>query len=166
MFELSEVQILRKAKELCRLDCKTWSTHDFENGVDGVTMFTVVADDSARTEYLNMAKALLEKKKEELLEKKKQELLGKKSRFVADLDAHFFLNGTPGLSPFVNSTAADSRTSCIAATVRGISCLPDSKRATVFAPTTARAANSRMPKPSAARAILHWIGCIGIFVLI
>ena len=69
MLELSEVQILRKAKELCRLDCKTWSIHDLEAGVAGVTMFTVVADDSARTEYLNRAKALLEEKRA-LLEKK------------------------------------------------------------------------------------------------
>jgi hypothetical protein len=69
VFEPSEVQILRKAKELCRLDCKTWSIHDLEAGVAGVTMFTVVADDSARTEYLNRAKALLEEKRA-LLEKK------------------------------------------------------------------------------------------------
>ena len=69
MFELSEVQILRKAKELCRLDCKTWSIHDFEAGVAGVTMFTVVADDSARTEYLNRAKAFLEEN-QALLERK------------------------------------------------------------------------------------------------
>jgi hypothetical protein len=73
MLELSEVQILRKAKDLCRLDCKTWSIHDFEAGVAGVTMFTVVADDGARTEYLNRAKALLEEK-QALLEKKLQPL--------------------------------------------------------------------------------------------
>ena len=69
MFELSEVQILRKARDLCRLDGKTWSIHDFENGVAGVTMFTVVADDSARAEYLDMARAFLEKK-QALLEEK------------------------------------------------------------------------------------------------
>jgi hypothetical protein len=55
MSDLSEDQILRKAKELCRLDCKTWSLDDFENGVAGVTMFTVVADDSDRTKYLIQA---------------------------------------------------------------------------------------------------------------
>jgi hypothetical protein len=61
MSELSEDQILRKAKELCRLDCKTWSLDDFDKGLAGVTMFTMVADDSDRAKYLNQAKALLEK---------------------------------------------------------------------------------------------------------
>jgi hypothetical protein len=69
MPELSEDRILRKAKELCRLDSKTWSLDDLENGVVGVTMFTVVADYSARTEYLNRAKAFLEEN-QALLERK------------------------------------------------------------------------------------------------
>jgi hypothetical protein len=59
MSEPREDEILRKAKELCRCDGKTWSLDDFENGVAGVTMPTVVADDNDRTEYLNRAGALL-----------------------------------------------------------------------------------------------------------
>jgi PPOX class probable FMN-dependent enzyme len=53
---------LEKAKELCRPDGKAWSLDDFEGGVSGVTMLTVVADDNDRKAYLNWAKALLEQK--------------------------------------------------------------------------------------------------------
>jgi hypothetical protein len=62
MFELSEDQILQKAKELCRHDRKAWSLGDFENRVPGVTMLTVVVNDNDRTEYLNAAKTLLGQK--------------------------------------------------------------------------------------------------------
>jgi hypothetical protein len=62
MSELSEDQILRKAKELCRRDGKTWSLDDFENGVAGVTMLTVVVDDNGRRVYLNRAMVLLRQK--------------------------------------------------------------------------------------------------------
>jgi hypothetical protein len=49
----SEDQILKKAKELCRCECKAWNLDNFENGVLGVTMLTVVADDNDRTYYLS-----------------------------------------------------------------------------------------------------------------
>jgi hypothetical protein len=62
MSEPSEDQILQKAKELCRRDRKVWSPDDFQNGVAGVTMLTVVAGDDDRTEYLNTAKTLLGQK--------------------------------------------------------------------------------------------------------
>ena len=54
--------VVEKAKELCRRDGKAWSLDDFESGVSGVTMLTVVADDNDRKAYLNTAKALLEQK--------------------------------------------------------------------------------------------------------
>jgi hypothetical protein len=50
------------AKELCRRDGKACSLDDFEKGVAGVTMLTVVADDNDRRAYLNIAKALAEQK--------------------------------------------------------------------------------------------------------
>jgi hypothetical protein len=62
MSELLEDQILRRAKELCRCDGKTWSLDDFENGVAGVTMLTMVAGESERIDYLNRAKAMLEQR--------------------------------------------------------------------------------------------------------
>ena len=58
----SEEQILEKAKELCRCEGKAWNLDDFKNGVSGVTMLTVVADDNDRTYYLNRAKAFLKQK--------------------------------------------------------------------------------------------------------
>jgi hypothetical protein len=58
----SEDQILEKAKELCRCEGKAWNLDDFENGVSGVTMLTIVADDNNRTRYLIRAKAFLEQK--------------------------------------------------------------------------------------------------------
>jgi hypothetical protein len=60
MSDWGDDQIVRKAKELCRRDCKAWSLDDFENGVAGVTMLTVVADQTQRTHYLSRAKAMLE----------------------------------------------------------------------------------------------------------
>jgi len=60
--EFGASEPLEKAKEVCRRDGKAWSLDDFESGVSGVTMFTVVADDNDRTAYLNRAKALLEQK--------------------------------------------------------------------------------------------------------
>ena len=53
-------EILRKAKELCRCDGKTWSPDDFEDGVAGVTMLTIVAEDSDRKAHLKRAKAFLD----------------------------------------------------------------------------------------------------------
>jgi hypothetical protein len=58
----SEDQILENAKELCRCEGKAWNLDDFENGVSGVTMLTVVADDNDRTYYRNRAKAFLKQK--------------------------------------------------------------------------------------------------------
>jgi hypothetical protein len=61
MSEPSEDQIIQKAKELCRREGKAWSLDDFQNGVPGITMVSVVAKDSDRTHYLNRAKALLQR---------------------------------------------------------------------------------------------------------
>jgi hypothetical protein len=36
-----------------------WSLSDFEKGVSGVTMLTVVADERKRREYLKRARAML-----------------------------------------------------------------------------------------------------------
>lgn len=58
----SEEQILEKAKELCRCEGKAWNLDDLKNGVSGVTMLTVVADDNDRTKYLNRANAFLKQK--------------------------------------------------------------------------------------------------------
>ena len=58
----SEEQILEKAKELCRCEGKAWNLDDFKNGVSGVTMLAVVADDNDRTKYLNRANAILKQK--------------------------------------------------------------------------------------------------------
>lgn len=60
MSELSQEQILqKKARQLCRRDGKAWSLDDFKNGVPGVTMLTVVADEKKRGEYLNLAKVMI-----------------------------------------------------------------------------------------------------------
>jgi hypothetical protein len=53
--------ILQKASQLCRGEGKAWSLRDFENGVPGVTMLTVVVDENKRREYLNRAKAMLKR---------------------------------------------------------------------------------------------------------
>jgi hypothetical protein len=58
----NEGRILDKAKELCRCEGKAWNLDDFGNGVLGVTMLTVVADDNDRTYFLNRAKAFLKQK--------------------------------------------------------------------------------------------------------
>jgi hypothetical protein len=58
----SEDQILEKAKEQCRCEGKAWNLDDFKNGVSGVTMLRVVADDNDRTKYLNRSKAFLKQK--------------------------------------------------------------------------------------------------------
>jgi hypothetical protein len=63
MLPPSEDQILEKAKEQCRCEGKAWNLDDFENGVSGVTMLTVVADDDDRTKYLNRAKAFLKQRR-------------------------------------------------------------------------------------------------------
>jgi hypothetical protein len=58
---MSEVILQKIAKELCRREGKAWSLRDFENGVPGVTMLTVVADEKKRREYLNRAKVMLKR---------------------------------------------------------------------------------------------------------
>ena len=56
---MSERILQRNARELCRHEGNAWSLKDFENGVPGVTMLTVVADEKKRREYLNRAKLML-----------------------------------------------------------------------------------------------------------
>jgi hypothetical protein len=58
---MSELILQKKARELCRSEGKAWSLRDFENGVPGVTMLTVVADENKRREYLNRAKVMLKR---------------------------------------------------------------------------------------------------------
>jgi hypothetical protein len=58
---MSELILQKKAKELCRSEGKAWSLRDFENGVPGVTMRTVVPDEQKRREYLNQAKVMLKR---------------------------------------------------------------------------------------------------------
>ena len=50
---MSGLLLQKKARELCRSEGKAWSLRDFEKGVPGVTMLTVVADENERREYLN-----------------------------------------------------------------------------------------------------------------
>ena len=54
---MSELILQKKARELCRSEGKAWSLRDFENGVPGVTMLTVVADENKRREYLNSSES-------------------------------------------------------------------------------------------------------------
>ena len=49
---MSKLILQKKASQLCRGEGKAWSLKDFENGVPGVTMLTVVADERKRREYL------------------------------------------------------------------------------------------------------------------
>ena len=58
---LQSALVLQKAKDLCRGEGNAWSLEDFENGVPGVTMLTVVADEKKRREYLNQAKVMLKR---------------------------------------------------------------------------------------------------------
>jgi hypothetical protein len=52
----------KKARQLCYREGMAWSLKDFENGVSGVTMLTVVADERKRREYLNHARLMLKKR--------------------------------------------------------------------------------------------------------
>jgi hypothetical protein len=56
---MSELILQKKASQLCRSEGKAWSLRDFESGVPGVTMLTVVADEKKRREYLDRAKLML-----------------------------------------------------------------------------------------------------------
>jgi hypothetical protein len=56
---MSELILHKMASQLCRSEGKAWSLKDFENGVPGVTMLTVVADEKNRREYLVRAKLML-----------------------------------------------------------------------------------------------------------
>ena len=58
---MSELILQKKARQLCLGDGKAWSLDDFENGISGVTMLTVVADEKKRREYLNRAKVMLKR---------------------------------------------------------------------------------------------------------
>jgi hypothetical protein len=58
---MSELILHKKARQLCIGEGKAWSLSlkDFENGVPGVTMLTVVADEKKRREYRDRAKFML-----------------------------------------------------------------------------------------------------------
>ena len=56
---MSDLILHKKARQLCIDEGKAWSLKDFENGVPGVTMLTVVVDEKKRREYLNRAKVML-----------------------------------------------------------------------------------------------------------
>ena len=56
---MSQLILQKKARQLCSREGKAWSLNDFENGVPGVTMLTVVADEKKRREYLDRAKLML-----------------------------------------------------------------------------------------------------------
>ena len=58
---MSELVLQKMARDLCRSEGYAWSPKDFENGVPGVTMLTVVADEKKRREYLNRAKGMLKR---------------------------------------------------------------------------------------------------------
>jgi hypothetical protein len=58
---MSDVILQEKARDLCRREGNAWSLKDLENGVPGVTMLTVVADEKKRREYLNRAKVMLKR---------------------------------------------------------------------------------------------------------
>jgi hypothetical protein len=58
---MSELILHKKARQLCIGEGNAWSLKDFENGVPGVTMLTVVADENKRREYLNRAKVMLKR---------------------------------------------------------------------------------------------------------
>jgi hypothetical protein len=62
MPDMTEDQILQKAKELCRCDGKAWNADDFQNGVSSATKLTIVADDKDQADYRKRAKACLESK--------------------------------------------------------------------------------------------------------
>jgi len=53
-------EIRNLARQLCYGEGMAWSLSDFEKGVFGVTLFTVVADEKKRREYLNRARMMLE----------------------------------------------------------------------------------------------------------
>jgi len=54
--ELTEDQILQKAKELCHNDGKAWDRDDFADMASRKTALSEIADDSDRTESLNIAR--------------------------------------------------------------------------------------------------------------
>ena len=55
---MSELILHKKARQLCIGEGKAWTLKDLENGVPGVTMLTVVADEKKRREYQNRAKVM------------------------------------------------------------------------------------------------------------
>ena len=52
-------EIRQMARQLCYGEGMAWSLRDFEKGVFGVTIFTVVADEKKKREYLNRARETL-----------------------------------------------------------------------------------------------------------
>jgi hypothetical protein len=51
--------IHKLAKQLCYSEGMAWSLRDFEKGVSGVTVFTVVVDEKKKQGYLNRARLML-----------------------------------------------------------------------------------------------------------
>ena len=49
-------ELHKMAKQLCYREGMAWSLGDFEKGVSGVTIFSVVADEKKRREYLSRAR--------------------------------------------------------------------------------------------------------------
>jgi len=66
-------------------------------------------------------------------------------------------NRTPGWPPFVNSMPRLSNADFRSSTVLPRGNSPRSNRETVSGETPANSASSRIPRSSAARAILHWV---------
>ena len=60
MFQLTEDQILRKAKELCHDDGKLWSAADLEGPL--AESSAPMVDESGRAEYLNRARETLQRR--------------------------------------------------------------------------------------------------------
>ena len=58
---MSELILQKFGRDLCRSEGNAWSVKDFENGVPGVTMLTVVADEKKQRENLNRAKVMLKR---------------------------------------------------------------------------------------------------------
>jgi hypothetical protein len=51
-------ELYKMAKQLCFREGMAWNLDDFEKGVSGVTIFTVVSNEKKRREYLNRAREM------------------------------------------------------------------------------------------------------------
>jgi hypothetical protein len=52
-------ELLKRARQLCYREGEAWSLDDFESGVTGVSMLTVIADE--KNGYLNRAREMLKR---------------------------------------------------------------------------------------------------------